>query len=273
MPTKRLAHHNLVASFPTLAEAERALEVLTDAGVPADELSLLSREWEKRPGQNDISQSQGSGMGGAASAATIGLGAGGVAGGAAAAALGAAAVTVIPGIGLAVGAAALYSAVAGGAVGSIAGGLIAAEAGARKTMMWEQSLQPMISLVEEGYVIVGVHSDDVARVEDAAQRLEDLEPEVLERLDADETYHPPGTVDALMGQDIPSTHAQNPGADMGRDVEEGEDPAVGMKERGSGPTRGEQPAPGGEEGGESATNGSDLDVSDADEKPDQARPR
>jgi hypothetical protein len=236
--TKRLAHFNVVAAFDGLDRAVAAVERLQAEGVPDGELSLLGPEHEMRPGSSEPTEAHATGSSGLAKSALAGVGAGAATGGVLGvlAGVGAAA---IPGIGLAVGAGALYGAVSGAAVGHIAGGLIGAEVGARKSMMWEQTLNPIMSKVEEGYVLVGVHTDEVARADHAEETLADLEPVEAARLDADESYRPPGDFAAIAGRDIPSGDPDSPGGELGHDRAEYPDAKlVGMEERGETPTRG-----------------------------------
>lgn len=269
MSTKRLARFNLVVVFPDLASAETALEALWDAGLTADEVSLLGREIEMKPGTGEAETTQGTATSGVAKAGLAGIGGGSLTGGALGALVGAG-VTAIPGIGLALGPAILYSAIAGGATGGIAGGLIGAEAGARKTMMWEQTLNPLLPRVDAGDFLLGVHSDEEHRVETAAEALEqadDVEPLETHRLDAAETFHPPGDLAAVADRTIPSTHPERAGGEMGMDQADEEAPAVGMAERGGGPTRGDRPAPGGEdpEGASDPQEGRDPEQTEEDD--------
>lgn len=242
MVTKRLATTNVIAAFETFDAASVALERLDEAGVPNDELSLLAKDLEMRPGESSPSPTQAVGTSGIAKVAGAGLlatgGAGGVLGG-----LVAAGVAAIPGIGLAVGAAALYGAAAGAATGSVAGGLIGAEASARKSMMWEQTLNPLLTRVEEGLVLVGVHSDDENRAAAAADVLEGLEPVEVVRLDADESFQPPGDFAAIAGRDLPSGDPDSPGGELGHDrIDHPEGKLIGMEERGDSATSGREDA-------------------------------
>lgn len=217
MTTKRLAHFNVIAVFESLDRALVALQTLADSGLQAEELSLLGPEHEMRPGAGTVKEQTVDATSGIGKTAAAGIGAGGVAGGVLGALIGAA-VTAVPGVGLAVGAGAIYAAIAGAATGHIAGGLLGAQAGARKSMMWEQTLHPLVAAVDErGYVLVGVHSDDEERVELGMKVLRRFQPYDLRRLDADESFVPPGDVSAVAGRSIPSSHPEQPGAALGRD--------------------------------------------------------
>lgn len=245
MATKRLARFNVIGAFDDLGEATDALDRLREEDVPDGELSLLSREREMRPGGSGPTEAQATGASGLAKSALAGIGAGGATSGALGALAGIG-VAAVPGVGLAIGAAALYGAISGAAVGHITGGLIGAEAGARKSMMWEQTLNPLITKVDEGYVLVGVHTDDEERAERAEAVLAELEPAESARLDADESFEPPGDFAAIAGRGIPSGQPDSPGAELGHERAERPDAdLVGMEERGDSPTRGrDDPADG-----------------------------
>ncbi len=217
MTTKRLAHFNAIAVFESIDRALLAVQTLGDSGLEAAELSLLGPEHQMPPGAGTVEEQTADTTTGIGKAAAVGVGAGGAAGGILGALVGAA-VTAIPGVGLAVGAGAIYAAVAGAATGHIAGGVLGAQAGARRTMTWEQTLHPLVALADEqGYILVGIHSDDEERVELGEQVLRRLEPYDLRRLDADETFIPPGDVSAVAGRSVPSSHPERPGAVLGRD--------------------------------------------------------
>lgn len=232
MVEKRLARHNAVAVVETLDQGRTALEALRDAGLGDDELSLLGSEHTMRPGEGRVSESPGTTSAGIGRSTLTGLGAGTVTGGVLGALAGAA-VTAIPGVGLAVGAGALYAGVAGAAAGQITGGLLGAEAGGRKSMMWAQSLQPFVARVrEEDQVLVGVHTEDPERADRAEEVLDGMDTIEVVRLDADESFVPPGDVASVAGRSIPSSVPDQPGADLGRDRTDEDAPAIGMAERG-----------------------------------------
>lgn len=225
MVEERLAHHNVVAVVETLDEGRGAIEELRDAGVDDDELSLLGPDHAMRPGQGQVTVSPGStAAGGVGKSALGGLGAGAVGGGAIGSIAGLA-VSAIPGVGLAAGAAALYAGIAGAATGQIAGGLIGAETGGRKAIMWAQSLQPFVARVrQDDQILVGVHTEDPARADAAEERLRDLDPVEVIRLEADESFTPPGDRSAVAGRSVPSSAPDSPGAELGRDHADDDDP-------------------------------------------------
>lgn len=234
MVEKRLAHHNVVAVLETLDEGREAIEELRDAGVDDDELSLLGPEHAMRPGQGRVKESPGStATGGVGRSTVAGIGAGTVGGGVIGSIAGLA-VSAIPGVGLAAGAAALYAGIAGAATGQIAGGLLGAETGGRKAMMWAQSLQPFVARVrQDDQILVGVHTEDRARADTAEERLRDLDPLEVIRLEADESFIPPGDRSAVAGRSVPSSVPDSPGAELGRDRTDEDDPTAGMATRGT----------------------------------------
>lgn len=208
---KRLARHNLVAAFGTAEDGLEVLRDLGEAGLTADELSLVAPDLEKRPGAQVPREAADTTSTGLGTALGLGIGTGAVTGGVLGAIVGAG-VTLIPGVGLAAGAGALYAAVAGAAAGHIAGGLLGVEAGARKQMMWAEALHPLVSRVDtEGLVLVGVHSDDKDRIDIGEERLQGFDAIEVHRFEADESYEPPGRVTAVAGRDVPSTHPEHPG--------------------------------------------------------------
>lgn len=232
MVEKGLAHHNVVAVVETLDDGRGAIEELREAGVGDDELSLLGSDHSMRPGEGQVTESPGStGTAGVGKSTLAGLSAGTVGGGVLGSVAGLA-VSAIPGVGLAAGAAALYAGVAGAATGQIAGGLVGAETGGRKAMMWAQSLQPFVARVqEEGQILVGVHTEDSELADTAEQRLRELDPVEVVRLEADESFVPPGDRSAVAGRSVPSSVPDSPGAELGRD-RAGEDSAAGVATRG-----------------------------------------
>lgn len=232
MTTERLAHHNTVAVFDRYEQALAAIEALGDEGFTADELSMLGPEHVMRPGTGQPKESPTASSGGIGKGAVIGGGAGTAVGGILGAGGAAVAAAAIPGVGWAIGTAAGLGLLAGAAVGQIPGALLGAEAGARKSMMLQQTFHPLLTRVEAGKVLVGVHSDDASRVTSAQDVLGSLDAEQVVRLDADETYRPPGDASAIAGQTIPSTHPERAGGGAGRDrVASEEGRTVGTDER------------------------------------------
>lgn len=231
MTTKRLAYHNTVAVFDRFEEAARALDALEREGFTAEELSLLGPEHVMRPGTGEPKEAPRGAAGGIGKATLAGAGAGATVGGALGAGS-AAAAAAIPGVGWAVGAAAGLGLLAGAVMGHIPGALLGAEAGARKNMMLQQTFHPLLVEVEQGKVLLGVHSDEPSRVTEAQDVLETFDAERVVRLDADETYGPPGDMSAIADRSIPSSHPERPGGELGRDrVPTSEGRTIGMEER------------------------------------------
>ncbi|MDP9022751.1 MAG: hypothetical protein M3N57_08660 [Actinomycetota bacterium] len=235
MVTKRLARFNAVAVFPDLDRAIEALDALFEAGYDPDELSLLGPEHAMAPGTGQVKEEVTRAAGGVGKNFAKGITSGAVVGGSLGALIGAA-VTTIPGVGIAAGAGALYAGVAGAVMGHIPGALLGVEAGARKAMMWTQTLEPLLVLVEHDKVLLGIHSNDPERVDEGEERLGSFDPENLARLDADEDFEPPGDYAALLGVSVPSDHPERAGGEVG--FKEA-DKRIGMTERGEPPTRGE----------------------------------
>lgn len=244
MATKRLARFNVVAALPGMDAAGTALDRLRAEDIPPEEMSLLGPEHEMRPGDEEPKRTEATGTSGIASTTAIGAGGGGAAGGVVGA-LAALGVAAVPGVGIAAGAAALYGAIAGASTGSIAGGLFGAQSSARKSMMWEQTLNPLLTRVEQGAVLVGVHSEDEATVASAQEVLEGLGTtlEPVARLDADESFEPPGDLAAVAGRTIPSGHPERAGGAVEPD-DDSDVKRIGIEERGEGPTSGRADAEG-----------------------------
>ncbi|HEX2026686.1 MAG TPA: hypothetical protein VHF25_01660 [Nitriliruptorales bacterium] len=234
MVTKRLARHNVVAVFATFEHAVAAVDALFGAGLEADELSLLGPDHAMRPGTGAVKEETTRATGGIGRGVAAGIPTGAVTGGGLGALIGLG-VSAIPGVGLAAGAAALYAGVAGAVMGHIPGALLGAEAGARKAMMWTQTLEPALMLVEQGRVLVGVHSNDPERADLGEQQLRAHKAEQVLRLEADEDFEPPGDTAAILGTSVPSDHPEHPGGELGHKEA---DKRVGMTERGEPPTRG-----------------------------------
>lgn len=211
MPTHRLAHHNVVGVFPAFTPASEALDALADAGFDTNgELSLLGPDHEMRPAVGHIVDANGE----AASGTAAGLAKGGAVGGtigATVTTLGAVAATAIPGVGMAVGTAALIGVVSGTAGGGTVGGLLGLESAGRRTTMWQQSLAPFTARVSKDHVVlVATHVDEDDRAEQAREILRARADEVHD-LDADVAYSPEERR-ASVGSPPPSTSAEDLGA-------------------------------------------------------------
>jgi hypothetical protein len=176
--------HNVLAVLPDLEAARAAIADLEHAGVEGNTISVLGRavdeatepETRRDEGSEADSAATGHVARRAGVGAAAGAGAGGVAG-----LIGGAVMFGIPGIGPAIGAgiwaATLGGAAAGAGVGFAAGGIGAA----KESEAWAVTFEA----VENHKVVVGVHSDDAALVERAAEVLREHGPERLEEFDAE----------------------------------------------------------------------------------------
>lgn len=210
MAIHRLAHHNVVGVFPAFEAASEALDALAEGGFdPNGELSLLGPDHEMRPAVDHIVDANGEGASGTAAGLVKGGAVGGTLG-ATVTTLGAVAATAIPGIGMAVGTAALIGAVSGAAGGSTVGGLLGLESAGRRTTMWQQSLAPLAARVPRDHVVlVAAHVDDEDRASEAREILEGRANEV-HVLEADVAYTPKER-EVSVGSPPPSTSAEDPG--------------------------------------------------------------
>jgi len=175
MAREQLAKLNVVATYPDMEAARRAMAALERAGVDGDDISLLGRQAAQAASATETSQRDAHLAGDVGKRTVVG-GAAGTALGAAAGAI----AFVIPGVGPAVGAGiwatTLGGAVAGGAVGSVVGGV----SSINLSEDWELTYDD----VRNGRALVAVHTDD----SDQAERLEELlrkeDPIKVERFDA-----------------------------------------------------------------------------------------
>src|SRR5437764_191294 len=153
MARDQLSRFNVVATFPDMGAARRALDALERAGVDGEDISLLGRQADEVAAQQDTRERDAHLVGEVSDKAVKGSALGTVAG-----AVAGTVAFVIPGIGPGIGAgiwaATLGGAVAGGAVGGLAGGVAATN----QTEDWELSFDE----VAEGKVLVATHCEDEA---------------------------------------------------------------------------------------------------------------
>jgi hypothetical protein len=166
------AQLNVFAAYPDLAEARVVLDDLHAAGIPHEELSLLTRE-EVQEASPDAQPQD---IAGTAKRAAAGSAAGGALGGTLGAIAGIATVG-LPGIGVVIGAGAVFAAAAGGVLGAHS---------TPDPEAWRERLDSVLGLVEDGYVLVGVHTHDPARAASAEDLLQRSDPYLLDRFDASE---------------------------------------------------------------------------------------
>lgn len=178
MSTAELSAYNVIASFRDRELAQDAITALESAGFAESDLSLLGQPLEEvEPGdEKGPGEPIGGGVGKhiASGGATGGL-AGGVLG-----ALATAAVAAIPGVGMVAGTGALIGAVAGAGAGSTVGAIIEGESALRSDHSWTQAFDA----IKEGAVIVGVHTHDAGRIDEAVRVLEGQDPMELHRVNS-----------------------------------------------------------------------------------------
>ena len=176
--------HNVLAVLPDLDAARAAIADLEHAGIEGNAISVLGRaadeatdpETRRDEGQEADSAATGHVARRAGVGAAAGAGVGGAAG-----LIGGAAMFGIPGIGPAIAAGiwatALGGATAGAGVGFAAGGIGAA----KESEAWAVTFEA----VDDHKAVVGVHAEDPAVVERAAEVLREHGPERLEEFDAE----------------------------------------------------------------------------------------
>jgi hypothetical protein len=170
---EQLARFNLLAAYHDLAEAEVMLEDLHASGIPHEELSLLTREEAHKLSPDDSPPQD---LQDTAKKAVAGAAAGGAVGGTLGAIAGIASIG-LPGVGVAIGAGAIFAAAAGGVLGAQS---------TADPEAWKERLDPVLGLVGDGYVLVGVHTGDAGRAASAEELLRNSDPYRLERIDTSE---------------------------------------------------------------------------------------
>jgi outer membrane lipoprotein SlyB len=173
----RPSDHNVVATFENMTAARQAMEDLGDAGIEANDVSLVGAEVEAAAGDPDTRIRD--------MEVTTQVGKKAILSGAAGSALGAlagAAAFAIPGVGPAIGtgiwAAAAAGAMAGGAVGGMVGGVASLDLNEN----WELTFQDAI---RGGKTLVAVHAHDDSGAKKAEEILQGASPEKIEHLDCD----------------------------------------------------------------------------------------
>ncbi|HEY8490851.1 MAG TPA: low temperature-induced protein [Dehalococcoidia bacterium] len=178
----QFAAYNVVAVFPDMAAARDAILALERAGIEAQEISLLGRRAQEAEAeaQTEVADRDAGVARDVTKAAAAGTAAGTAAGGALGFLAGALAFG-IPGVGPVVGAG-IWAATLGGAItGGSIGGLVGGTAALPQNEAWELTYES----VKAGHVVVGVHSQEKADVDAAAQTLDSLAPLRLERFTAE----------------------------------------------------------------------------------------
>jgi hypothetical protein len=169
-----LTDHNVVGTFSDLARARDVIKELSEAGIDADDISVLGRQVE------EVSSDPDTRLRDLDSTADLGkkAAAGGVTGSAIGAGLAGAVALLMPGVGPVI-AGGIWAALAGGAAaGGVVGGMVGAIGATELGPEWEMSYgEPL----RAGKVLVAVHARDDAEAQRAA--------EILEKEGADDVDH------------------------------------------------------------------------------------
>lgn len=172
----RYPEHNVLAALPDPDAARNAIVLLERGGVEGKAISVLARDDDReavREGDRELAGDVGKRV---AAGAALGGAGGGLAG-----LLAGAAAFAIPGVGPVVGLGIWGAAIGGAVAGTATGGVIGGISGLGMGQAWESTYRQ----VEEGKVVVGVHSDDPALVDRGAELLEESGGELLGRYDAE----------------------------------------------------------------------------------------
>lgn len=172
-----LAEHNVVATFPDMEAARNAVEALTRAGIPNEDISLLGRQVEEERHDPDTRIRDLEATTEVAKRAGAGVAAGGVLGG-----LAGLAAFAIPGVGPVVGSGILAAVVGGSVAGASVGGMVGGVAGVSLEEDWDLTFHDSI---RAGRVLVAVHAAAKDDVDTAAKVLEGEHPDRLDWLGAD----------------------------------------------------------------------------------------
>lgn len=178
MSVSELASHNVTAAFRDLERATEAIRALREADLDDDDLSVLGRPVDQGL---DVPPERitGEPIGGEVAKQTAAGTAAGTAVGGALGALGTLAVASVPGVGLVAGTGALIGAIAGGGLGGTVGAIVEGESALRSSAGWAHTFQA----IQDGAVVVGVHSEDPEVVSRGEEVLARLAPMDLTRVD------------------------------------------------------------------------------------------
>lgn len=174
---KHLAEYNVVATFPDMEAARKAIDALARAGIEAEDLSVLGQAVEEARSDPDTRLRDLDATADVAKKAGAGAAAGGALG-----ALAGAAAFVIPGVGPVIGMGLLAAAAGGTVAGASVGGMVGGVAGLSLEDDWDLTFQESL---REGRVLVAVHATDRSDVEKAAEVLQDEKADKLEWIDSD----------------------------------------------------------------------------------------
>jgi hypothetical protein len=174
---KHLTEYNVVATFPDMDVARKAIDALARAGIEAEDVSVLGQAVEEARSDPDTRLRDLDATADVAKKAGAGAAAGGALG-----ALAGAAAFIIPGVGPVVGMGILAAAAAGTVAGASVGGMVGGVAGLSLEDDWDLTFQESL---REGRVLVAVHAADKSDVDKAAEVLQDEKADKLEWIDSE----------------------------------------------------------------------------------------
>ncbi|HEV3401736.1 MAG TPA: general stress protein [Acidimicrobiales bacterium] len=174
---KHLAEFNVVATFPNMEAARKAIDALGRAGIEAEDISVLGQSVEEARSDPDTRLRDLDATADVAKKAGAGAAAGGALG-----ALAGAAAFVIPGVGPVIGMGLLAAAAGGTVAGASVGGMVGGVAGLSLEDDWDLTFQESL---REGRALVAVHATEKADVEKAAEVLEEEKADKLEWIDSE----------------------------------------------------------------------------------------
>lgn len=174
----RLREHNVVATFSDMESARSAMRELSQAGIDANNISMLGREAEEAAVTRDTRERDFHATGDIANKTASGAAVGSAVGGA----IAGTAAFLIPGVGPVVGVG-IWAAIGGGALaGGTVGGMVGGISGLPLNEDWELTYTDS---VRQGRVLVAVHTNDEDEAARAAKILEDQSAENVQRLDSE----------------------------------------------------------------------------------------
>lgn len=171
----RLSAHNVVGTFPDLDKAREVIEELNDAGVDADDISMLGKQVEDVSSDPDTRLRDMEATGDLGKHAAAGAGAGALIGG-----IAGALAWIIPGVGPVLGSG-IWAATGGGAIaGTVVGGMVGAIEGTELGPEWEVTYGDPL---RQGQVLVAVHARDDEEAATAEKVLREQGAERVDHLD------------------------------------------------------------------------------------------
>ena len=171
-----LTDHNVVGTFPSLDRARDVIKELNDAGIDADDISVLGRQVEEVTSDPDTRLRDLDSTGDLGKRAALG----GATGSAIGAGIAGAVALLMPGVGPVV-AGGIWAALAGGAAaGGVVGGMVGAIEATELGPEWEMSYgEPL----RAGKVLVAVHASADKEARKAAETLEKEGADRVDHLD------------------------------------------------------------------------------------------